>query len=102
MVTLQPTVLALPGTLPPSSRSADMSAYSHLAEVLAEKYDVAPDKIRPEATLSDLGLDSLMVVEFLFDLEDDFDIEVPEEQAEFETLGEAAALIDELVKAKGG
>ena len=38
-----------------------MSAYSYLAEVLAEKYDVDEDKIQPEATLADLGLDSLMV-----------------------------------------
>jgi len=78
-----------------------MSAYSYLAEVLVDKYDVDEDKIRPEATLTDLGLDSLMVVEFLFDVEDEFNIEVPDDQAEFETLNEAATLIDELIEAKG-
>ena len=78
-----------------------MSAYSYLAEVLTDKYDVDGDKIRPEATLADLGLDSRMVVEFLFDVEDEFDIEVPDDRAKFETLNEAAALIDELIEAKG-
>ncbi|HIA98757.1 MAG TPA: acyl carrier protein [Gemmatimonadetes bacterium] len=78
-----------------------MSAYSYLAEVLVDKYDVDEDKIRPEATLTDLGLDSLMVVEFLFDVEDEFNIEVPDDRAEFETLNEAATLIDELIEAKG-
>ena len=78
-----------------------MSAYSYLAEVLVDKYDVDKDKIRPEATLTDLGLDSLMVVEFLFDVEDEFNIEVPDDRAEFETLNEAATLIDELSEAKG-
>ena len=78
-----------------------MSAYSYLAEVLVDKYDVDEDKIRPEATLTDLGLDSLMVVEFLFDVEDEFNIEVPDDRAEFETLNEAAMLIDELIEAKG-
>ncbi|MBU01065.1 MAG: phosphopantetheine-binding protein [Gemmatimonadota bacterium] len=78
-----------------------MSAYSYLAEVLVDKYDVDKDKIRPEATLTDLGLDSLMVVEFLFDVEDEFNIEVPDDRAEFETLNEAATLIDELIEAKG-
>ncbi len=78
-----------------------MSAYSYLAEVLVDKYDVDKDKIRPEATLADLGLDSLMVVEFLFDVEDEFNIEVPDDRAEFETLNEAATLIDELIEAKG-
>ena len=78
-----------------------MSAYSYLAEVLVDKYDVDEDKIRPEATLTDLGLDSLMVVEFLFDVEDEFNIEVPDDRAEFETLNEDATLIDELIEAKG-
>lgn len=78
-----------------------MRAYSYLAEVLVDKYDVDKDKIRPEATLTDLGLDSLMVVEFLFDVEDEFNIEVPDDRAEFETLNEAATLIDELIEAKG-
>ncbi|MCH2474347.1 MAG: phosphopantetheine-binding protein [Gemmatimonadetes bacterium] len=78
-----------------------MSAYSYLAKVLVDKYDVDEDKIRPEATLTDLGLDSLMVVEFLFDVEDEFNIEVPDDRAEFETLNEAATLIDELIEAKG-
>ena len=78
-----------------------MTAYSYLAEVLVDKYDVDKDKIRPEATLTDLGLDSLMVVEFLFDVEDEFNIEVPDDRAEFETLNEAATLIDELIEAKG-
>ena len=78
-----------------------MRAYPYLAEVLADKYGVDEDKIRPEATLADLGLDSLMVVEFLFDVEDEFDIEVPDDRAQFETLDEAATLIDELIEAKG-
>ena len=78
-----------------------MSPYEFLAQVLSEKYDVSPDAISPEATLTELGLDSLMVVELLFDVEDEFGIEVPEERATFQTLAEAAALVDELVQAKG-
>ena len=78
-----------------------MTPFKFMAEVLANKYDVAPDTISPEATLAELGLDSLTVVELLFDVEDEFEIEVPEERATFETLGEAAALVEELVQAKG-
>ena len=79
-----------------------MSPYEFMAQVLSEKYDVSPDAISPEATLTELGLDSLTVVELLFDVEDEFEIEVPEERATFQTLAEAAALVDELVQAKGG
>ena len=78
-----------------------MTPYAFLAEVLSEKYDVDPTTISPEATLTDLGLDSLTVVELLFDVEDEFEIEIPEERATFETLAEAAALVEELLRAKG-
>ena len=78
-----------------------MSPYAFLVEVLSEKYDVDRESIRPEATLTELGLDSLTVVELLFDVEDEFGIEVPEERATFETLAEAVALVDELLQAKG-
>ena len=79
-----------------------MTPYAFMAEVLSEKYDVPREAISPEATLTQLGLDSLTIVELLFDVEDEFGIEVPEERATFQTLAEAAALVDELVQAKGG
>ena len=78
-----------------------MSAYTFLAELLSEKYEVDPEVISPDAALTELGLDSLTIVEMLFDVEDEFGIEVPEERATFKTLAEAAALVDELVQAKG-
>ena len=77
-----------------------MTPYAFLAQVLSEKYDVAQEAISPEATLEELGLDSLTVVELLFDVEDEFGIEVPEERATFQTLAEAAALVDELIQAQ--
>ncbi len=79
-----------------------MSPFEFLAQVLSEKYDVPREAISPEATLTELGLDSLTIVELLFDVEDEFGIEIPEERATFQTLAEAAALVDELVQAKGG
>ncbi len=78
-----------------------MSPYAFLVEVLSEKYDVARESISPEATLTELGLDSLTVIELWFDVEDEFGIEVPEERATFQTLAEAAALVDQLLQAKG-
>ena len=77
-----------------------MSSYPFLSEILVEKYNVRSDAVRPEATLAELGLDSLSLAELLFDLEDKFDIEVPEDRAQLSTLGEAAALVDELIRAK--
>ena len=77
-----------------------MNPYQFLSELLVTKYGVQPHAVRPEATVTELGLDSLTLTELLFDLENEFGIEVPEERADFSTLGEAAALIDELIRAK--
>ena len=79
-----------------------MSAYEFLSEQLVEKFDVDAEKISPESNLSDLGLDSLSIVELVFDVEDEYDIEISEEHANFASLGEAAELVEKLLKAKEG
>lgn len=78
-----------------------MSSYKYISEWLVEKLDVKEELIKPDATLSDLGIDSLSVVELVFDLEDEYGIEIPEEEVDFETLGAAAEMVDKLVAAKG-
>lgn len=77
-----------------------LSAYDFLSEQLVEKFDIDREKLSPESSLADLGLDSLSIVELVFDVEDEFDIEISEEDANFTTLGEAAALCDKLIAAK--
>ncbi len=79
-----------------------MSAYEVLAKILSEKYDVDPELISPDATWDVLGLDSFTIVELMFDVEDEFGIEISEEAATLQTLGDAAAVIDESVRAEGG
>ncbi len=74
-----------------------MSPLEFLSTLLVEKFDVEADRITPESSLMDLGLDSLSIVEMVFDAEDEFDIEISEDDADFKTLGEAAALIEKLV-----
>ncbi len=51
--------------------------------VISEKLEVEPSKITPEANFTDdLGADSLDVVELVMALEEEFDIEIPDEEAE--------------------
>jgi len=78
------------------------SSYAHIQETLVGKYGVQPDLVKPEATMAELGLDSLSVAELMFDVADHYAIDIPDERANFTTLGEAVALVDECVKAKGG
>ena len=79
-----------------------MGSQAQIVELLAQKYGVDANKISPDATLADLGLDSLSVAELVFDIEDLFSIEVKADDAEFKTLGDAIALVDRYLAAKGG
>ena len=60
-------------------------------EIVAEELSVEKDKIRRETTfIQDLGADSLDIVELVMALEEEFDINSPDDQAEkITTVGEA-------------
>lgn len=78
-----------------------MASQAQIIELLAEKYGVDAAKVSPDATMADLGLDSLSVAELVFDIEDLFSIEIDAADAEFRTFGEAIALVDRYIAAKG-
>ena len=78
-----------------------MSSYDYIKQLLVDKHDVKVEVISPDAKLAELGLDSLSIAELMFDVSDKYGIDIPDERANFTTLGEGAALVDELVQAKG-
>ena len=52
-------------------------------KVVVEQLDITPDEARPEASfVDDLGADSLDTVELVMALEEEFDTEIPDEEAE--------------------
>lgn len=62
-----------------------------LKKVIAEVLNVDPEEITPETTfMDDLGADSLDVFQIIMGIEEEFDIEIPDEDAEkLTTVGEA-------------
>ena len=61
--------------------------------ILSEQFDVEEDSITPDTNLSeDLEADSLDVVDLLMSIEDEFEIEVPDEEIE------NIKTVDQLVK----
>jgi acyl carrier protein len=80
------------------------STFDAVATVLAEKFHVDPLLAQPQSTLDQLGLDSLGLMEFVFAVEDRFDIRIPEERLDARqagiTLEHLAGLVDEAVAAK--
>nr|WP_144682087.1 acyl carrier protein [Desulfobotulus alkaliphilus] len=60
-----------------------MSVEDKVRKVIAEKLDVDIDEVVPEASLvEDLGADSLDLVELMMSMEDIFDVDISDEQAE--------------------
>jgi acyl carrier protein len=78
------------------------SSFDYIRQILIDKFEVDKDAISPEATFETLGLDSLTMVELMFDVSEKYDIDIPTDKLDLKTLGEAVTLIDETLQAKNG
>lgn len=57
--------------------------FEKVKAILSAQFDVEEDSITPETNIEeDLGADSLDVVDVLMSLEDEFDVEIPDEEIE--------------------
>ena len=79
-----------------------MDEFTKLTEIIANVLSVDPKEITPETTfIDDLGADSLDVFQIIMDLEDEFDVKMPQEKVEkISTVGEAAELIKAAISDK--
>ncbi len=60
-----------------------MNTFERVRKVLVEQIDVSEDEVVPSASIvDDLKADSLDVVEIIMGLEEEFDIEIPDDEAE--------------------
>ena len=74
---------------------ADNTA-SKVKEIIINELGVDPEKVTPEASfVDDLGADSLDTVELVMAFEEEFTIDIPDEDAEqMRTVGDAIAYIE--------
>ena len=74
-----------------------MSVFDKVKEVIIDKLGVDEDSIKNEAHfVNDLGADSLDTVELIMEFEEEFSIEIPDEDAEnITTVSSAIKYIDE-------
>ena len=71
--------------------------FEKVRDVIVETLGCEADAVTPTASLAeDLGADSLDVVDMLMSLEDEFDVEIPDEEIEkMRTVGEVVSYIEE-------
>jgi acyl carrier protein len=77
-----------------------MALFDEVKEVVVEQLNVNPDEVKEDSMfVEDLGADSLDVVELVMALEEKFDIEIPDEDAEkITTVKDAIEFIENLQK----
>ena len=78
-----------------------MTLEDRVSEIVAEQLGVRREEVVAEASfIDDLGADSLDIVELVMAMEEKFDVEIPDEDAEkIQTIGDAVAYLKERTEA---
>jgi acyl carrier protein len=73
-------------------------------DIIVEQLGVNPEQVTPQASfIEDLGADSLDIVELVMAFEEEFSVEVPDEDAEkLQTVGDVINYIKQRAKQQGG
>ena len=73
-----------------------MESLGLIREFLQDRLGVAPDLVVSDAQLDTLGVDSLMMLELMFEFEDRFGITLSKDLKSPKTVGEMVTLMDQL------
>lgn len=70
--------------------------FEKVKSIVADQLDVEEEKVTAEASITeDLGADSLDVVDLVMSIEEEFDIEIPDEAVEnIKTIGDIVSYIE--------
>ena len=71
--------------------------FDKVKDILVDQLDCEEDKVTMEASITDdLGADSLDIVDLVMSLEEEFDVEIPDEQVEnIKTVGDIVKYIED-------
>lgn len=74
--------------------------FDNVKKIIVDQLDVEEDKVTEAASITDdLGADSLDVVDLVMSFEEEFDIEIPDDQVEkIKTVGDIVKFIEEKVE----
>ncbi len=77
-----------------------MSTFETVREMMVDQFKLEPEQITPDATLESLKIDSLSAVEFMFLLEEKFEVDTPAEATQLRTIQDVVNEIDRMVAEK--
>ncbi|HQR56514.1 MAG TPA: acyl carrier protein [Burkholderiaceae bacterium] len=73
-----------------------MQTLELLRDYLQKKASIDPARVTPEARLEDIGVDSLILIDLMFELEESLDVRVPDMDSRPTTVAELIDLFDAL------
>jgi acyl carrier protein len=79
-----------------SRLTQDMQTLELLRQYLQNKASIDPAKVTPEARLEDIGVDSLILIDLMFELEESLNVRVPDMDSRPTTVAELIDLFDAL------
>lgn len=71
--------------------------FEKISDIIGRRFELSETKITPETTWEEIGADSIDLVDLISEIEDDFDVSIPDDSIEdLKTVGDVVALVDEL------
>jgi len=79
-----------------------MALEERVSQIIVEQLGIAAEEIKPEASfIDDLGADSLDIVELVMAMEEEFEIEISDDDAEkIQTIGDAFGYVKQRVEGR--
>ncbi|MGI9431187.1 MAG: acyl carrier protein [Myxococcota bacterium] len=76
-----------------------MALEERVAGIIVEQLGISREEVKPEASfIDDLGADSLDIVELVMAMEETFDVEIPDDDAEkIQTIGDAVKYLKDKI-----
>jgi acyl carrier protein len=69
-----------------------------IKSLIAEHFGIDPDKLQPQTEISSFGIDSLAMIEFMFQMEEKFNIRMADSRAPLVTVADVVAEIERAVR----
>ena len=74
-----------------------MKTWERIKKLFLDNYEFPEEQLRPEATIESIGLDSLDKIEFLFALEKEFNVRIPDREVTLDSIQDMINVIERLV-----
>ena len=74
-----------------------MDTFEKVSDIIGKRFALSETKITMDTTWEEIGADSIDLVDLISELEDEFDISIPDDSIEdLKTVGDVVNLIDEM------